>query len=161
MELKWRLAHARGYLGLGMIKEASAELDLVPTDQARETGVLALRAIVLQEQAKWPALAGVANELVLRQPMEPGWWIAWAYATRRSRSLAAAEAILMEGERTHPDEASIQFNLGCYACQRGDLNEARRRVERAVALDPAFRNAAGSDPDLEPLRAAGFNAEQA
>jgi tetratricopeptide (TPR) repeat protein len=161
MELKWRLAHARGYLGLGMIKEASAELDLVPADQAGETSVLALRAVVLQEQAKWPALAGVANELVRRQPMEPGWWIAWAYATRRSRSLAAAETILIEGERTHPDEATIQFNLGCYACQRGHLNEARRRVERAVSLDPAFRDAAGIDPDLEPLRAAGYDAGQA
>ena len=161
MELKWRLAHARGYLGLGMIKEASAELDLVPADQAGETSVLALRAVVLQEQAKWPALAGVANELVRRQPMEPGWWIAWAYATRRSRSLAAAEAILIEGERTHPNEAAIQFNLGCYACQRGNLIEARRRVERAVSLDPAFRDAAGIDPDLEPLRAAGYDAGQA
>ena len=156
MELKWRLAHARGYLGLGMIEDASAELDQVPPDMARETEVLALRALVLQEQAKWPTLVGVASELVLRLPMEPGWWIAWAYAARRSQSLAAAEAILIEGERTHPDEAAIQFNLGCYACQRGDFIEARRRVDRAIVLDPAFRVAATSDPDLAPLRAAGL-----
>ena len=155
MELKWRLAHARGYLGLGMIEDASAELDEVPPDMARETEVLALRALVLQEQAQWPTLVGVASELVLRQPMEPGWWVAWAYAARRSQSLAAAEAILLEAERTHPQEASIQFNLGCYACLRGDLTEARRRVDQAITLNGSFKEAAATDPDLAPLRDGG------
>jgi len=153
MELKWRLAHVRGYLGLGMIEDASAELDQVPPDLARATEVLALRVLVLQEQAKWPTLVSVASELVLRQPMEPGWWIAWAYAVRRSQTLDAAEAILLEGERKHPREATIQFNLGCYACLRGDLTEARRRVDQALSLDPSFRDVAMSDPDLAPLRA--------
>jgi Flp pilus assembly protein TadD len=155
MELKWRLAHVRGYLGLGMIEDASAELDQVPPDMTRKTEVLVLRALVLQEQAKWPTLVSVASELVLRQPMEPGWWVAWAYAARRSQSLAAAEAILLEAERTHPQEASIQFNLGCYACLRGDLTEARRRVDQAIALERSFREAAATDPDLALLRDGG------
>lgn len=154
IETKWRLSQARGYLGLGMIEEAAGELDQVPAQASQETEVLALRALVLQEQAKWPPLAEVAHTLVARQPGECGWWITWAYATRRSRSLEAAEAILLEAERTHPNEAAIQFNLGCYACQRGDLAGARGRVERALALDPSYREAAASDPDLAPLRAA-------
>jgi tetratricopeptide (TPR) repeat protein len=154
MELKWQLAHVRGYLGLGMIKDAAAELDRVAPEMAQEMEVLSLRALVLQEQARWPALAHVARELVGRQPSEPGWWVTWAYATRRSQSLAAAEAILIDGERAHPAEATIQFNLGCYACQRGDLIEARRRVDRAIAIDQSFREAAATDPDLAPLRTA-------
>jgi tetratricopeptide (TPR) repeat protein len=154
MDLKWRLSQARGYLELGMVAEAAGELDRVPLAEADQTGVLALRALVLQEQSHWPPLEEVAGELVRRQPAESGWWITWAYATRRSRSLAAAEAILREAERAHPQEATIQFNLGCYACQRGDLAEARRRIDRAIALEPAFREAAAADPDLGPLRAA-------
>lgn len=152
VDLKWRLSHARGYLGLGMVGEAAAELEQVPAAAAQETEVLELRALILQEQEKWPALVETARQLVLRRPGEAGWWISWAYATRRSRSLEAAEAILVEAERTHPQEATIQFNLGCYACLRGDLTEARRRVERAVALDQSFRQAAASDPDLVRLR---------
>ncbi len=155
MELKWRLAHARGYLGLGMIDDAAAELDQVPPGMAQETEVLVLRALVLQEQAKWPALTDVAHELVQRRPMEPGWWVSWAYATRRCRSLAAAEAILLDGERLHPAEAVIQFNLGCYACLRGGLVEARRRVDRAIALDSSFKETASNDPDLTPLLRGG------
>jgi tetratricopeptide (TPR) repeat protein len=158
MELKWQLAHARGYLGLGMVEEASTELDQVPDALANETDVLALRAVVLQEQARWPALADIAGKLVLRRPAEAGWWIIWAYAARRSQSLASAEAILLNGEKAHPDEPTIQFNLGCYACQRGDLVEARRRVDKAIAIDPSFRKNAADDTDLEPLRAAGYDA---
>jgi Flp pilus assembly protein TadD len=154
MDLKWRLSQARGYLGLGMIAEAAAELDDVPAGMAQQTEVLALRALLLQEQAQWPALAEVAHELVQRQPAECGWWISWAYATRRSQSLAAAEAILLEAERAHPHEATIQFNLGCYACVRGDLVEARRRVDQAIALDKSFREAAATDSDLARLREA-------
>jgi Flp pilus assembly protein TadD len=149
---KWHLSHARGYLGLGMVAEAAAELDQLPAAAARETEALALRALVLQEREQWPALAEAARELAARQPAEAGWWIAWAYATRRSRSLAAAEVILLEAERTHPEEATVQFNLGCYACLRGDLAEARRRVDRAIALDQSFRAAAATDPDLALLR---------
>jgi Tfp pilus assembly protein PilF len=152
MESKWRLSQARGYLGLGMIEEAAAELEQVPAAAAQDTEVLALRALVLQEQAKWPPLVDVARKLVLRQPKESGWWITWAYATRRSRSLAAAEAILLVAERNHPKEAAIQFNLGCYACLRGDLTEARRRVDQAIGLDHSFKEAAAVDPDLAPLR---------
>jgi len=160
MELKWRLSQARGYLGLGMIKEAGVELDHVPVEAAQQTEVLALRALVLQEQAKWPPLVDVARKLVLRQPAESGWWITWAYATRRSRSLEAAEAILLEAERTHPQEAAIQFNLGCYACQRGDLAEARRRIDQAIALDKTFKETAATDPDLAPLREAEGDARR-
>ena len=146
MDLKWRLSQARGYLGLGMVAEAD------------QTEVLALRAAVLQEQSDWPPLEEVARELVRRQPTESGWWITWAYATRRNRSLAAAENILLDAERAHPREAAIQFNLGCYACQRGDLLAARQRVDRAIALDPAFREAAATDADLATLREADAGA---
>jgi Tfp pilus assembly protein PilF len=154
MNLQWRLSQVRGYLGLGMVNEAAAELAELPGEAAQETEVLALRVLVFQEQQQWPQLVEVARELVQRQPKEAGWWITWAYGTRRSQSLAEAEAILRDAEHTHPKEAAIQFNLGCYACQRGDLAEARRRVNEAIALDQSFAGAAAIDPDLEAWRAA-------
>jgi Flp pilus assembly protein TadD len=109
---------------------------------------------VLQEQGRWRALRLAAAELVRRQPREPGGWVTWAFATRRSRSIIEAEQILLEAEVRHPREPTIQFNLGCYACLRGDLTEAKRRVRRAIALNSLFRAHATSDPDLDALRAA-------
>ncbi|MBI5382142.1 MAG: hypothetical protein HZA31_09615 [Opitutae bacterium] len=154
MQPKWRFSHARGYLGLGLVEEAAAELAALPPAAADSLEALGLRALVLQEQKQWLLLQSVAATLVQRQPEEAGWWITWAYATRRADSLAAAEAILREAEVRHPREPTVHFNLGCYACVRGDLTEARRRVNRAIALDAGFKQGLATDPDLAALRAA-------
>jgi len=115
--------------------------------------VMAVRLAVLQEQGKWPQLRNLARDFVQRVPDEPAAWVTWAYATRRADSIAAAEKILLEAEQHHPSEPTIQFNLGCYACQRGDLSEARARVDRAIELDSKFSALAETDSDLAPLRA--------
>lgn len=153
MNLRWRLSHAQGYFELGALDEAWAELDALDADNAARVEVLGLRALILQEKHDWPAMQKIAAELARREPHEAGWWVMWAYATRRAQSLADAEAILRQAETLHPDEATIQFNLGCYACQQGQLSIARIRVDRAIALDAKFRSAAETDPDLAPLRA--------
>lgn len=152
MQLKRRLSHAQGYLSLGMVAEASAELEKIPSSDHDNLDVMAVRLALLQEQRAWPALAALAGTIVRRAPAEAAAWITWAYATRRADSLTAAEKILLEAERTHPADATIQFNLGCYAAQRGALRLARERVDRAIALEPKFAAAAALDPDLEPLR---------
>lgn len=152
MQLKWRLAHTRGFLELGMIAEAADELAAVDAADAERPEVLGLRACILQEQKAWPALETLAARLAAAEPDDVSWWITWAYATRRARTLAQAEAILLEAERRHPAEAIIQFNLGCYACQRGELPLAQKRVLRAIQLDEHFREPAANDPDLAPLR---------
>jgi hypothetical protein len=45
-----RISHAQGYLGLGMVAEAAAELDQLPADAQDTLPVLALRLAVLQAQ---------------------------------------------------------------------------------------------------------------
>jgi Tfp pilus assembly protein PilF len=152
MKLRWILAHVRGYLELDMVEDAAAELDRVPSEEAGRVEVLGLRAIILQEQKDWIALQRVTTALVHRQPEDPGWWVMWAYATRRAASLEDAEKILVQAAALHPDDATIQFNLGCYACQKGDLLTARHHVNRAIALDEKFATNAATDPDLTPLR---------
>lgn len=150
---KRRLSHAQGYLALGLVAEAAAELDHIGPPDDATPAVLAVRLAVLQELEDWPALRDAAQLFVAREPTEAAAWVTWAYAARRADSLADAERILLAAESQHPREATIQFNLGCYACQRGDLKEARRRVDRAIALDGKFAEAAVTDPDLAPLRA--------
>lgn len=152
MQLKWLLSHTRGYLELGMVEEAAAELERIPASAAEDYDVRVLRALVLQEKKNWSKLEPIAASLARERPEEAGWWIMWAYAVRRAKSLADAEKILKEAEANHPKEATIQFNLGCYACQRGDLFKARAYVDCAIALDEHFREAAATDPDLAPLR---------
>lgn len=151
---KRRLSHARGYLELGMVAEAAAELAQLSGPDADAAEALTLRIAVFHEQENWPAVRDLARQLVRHESADAAVWVTLAYATRRADSLIAAEIILLQAEKHFPQEATIQFNLGCYACQRGDVREARRRVQQAINLEMRFREAAATDPDLAALRAA-------
>jgi Flp pilus assembly protein TadD len=151
---RWLLSHARGYVELGMFDAAARELAALPEAVAEGEEALDLFAAVHHERRDWSALARVSEKLVQLRPDSAGAWVTWAYAVRRATSLAAAERILLSGREHHPRHPTILFNLGCYACQRGDLALARRLVEAAGAIDATFRALAETDEDLEPLRRA-------
>jgi tetratricopeptide (TPR) repeat protein len=152
MNWKWRVRHARGYRELGLLKDAQRELNLIAPEHADESEAFAEQAMLSQELGAWRKLATTCGTLARRHPDDAGWWIMWAYGTRRADSLASAEKILLEAEALHPGNATIQFNLGCYACQLGNLPAAHMRVKRAVALDKQFLEMAQTDADLDPLR---------
>jgi len=126
----------------------------VRPEYAELSEVKALQVALLHEKKSWRQLRRVASALVEREPHRAEWWVSLAFATRRVVSIEKAREILLEAEAKHPQEPVIQFNLGCYACQLGDIEEARVRVNRAVELDPSFKDARETDPDLEPLRVA-------
>jgi len=151
MQLKWRLSHIRGYLELGMVEAAATEFSKIDPGVYGESEVLKVSLCLFHEQENWSATRKVAAQLCEREPSVAAWWITFAYATRRAENLEAAEAILRVAVKLHPKEATIQFNLGCYACQRGDLAMAKAYVARAIALDAHFLETAKSDPDLKPL----------
>ena len=149
---RWLLSHARGYVELGMFDAAARELAALPASVAAGEEGLGLLATVHQERREWPALALVSEKLVQLRPDSAAAWVTWAYAVRRATSLAEAERILVAAREHHPRNPTVLFNLGCYACQRGDLALARRLVEAAAAIDEAYRALAATDDDLEPLR---------
>ena len=150
---KRRLSHAKGYLELGMLAEAAAELDRISAPENTGLDFLAVRLALLQEQQDWPALRDLARDYARRAPEEPAVWVTWAYAARRADSIPEAQKILLAAIPHHPTNGTIQFNLACYACQLGDLTEARHHLDLAIALDKEFAAAAAIDPDLAPLRA--------
>ncbi len=55
--------------------------------------------------------------------------------------LDEARAVLLQAERTAPDLASVQFNLGLVAWLAGDRQEAEARLRRTLELDPGHAKA--------------------
>jgi hypothetical protein len=47
--------------------------------------------------------------------------------------------------------ARIAFNLACYASVTGRMEEAKKRLRDAIALDKDIRRLAIDDEDLKPL----------
>ena len=147
-----RVLHAAmGYLELGMIAEAAGELESLPPEDRDRSSVLALRVEIYRTAKKWSLMEVVARELWKRHPDEPDHWTNLAWAVQRSDSVVAARDILLEAVERFPSDAMTHFNLGCYSCQLGDIEQAKTRVGKAIELDAKFRLLALDDPDLEPL----------
>jgi hypothetical protein len=69
----------------------------------------------------------------------------------RAKEYERAYAIAAEGLEHYPDNAQLQYQLGCYAARAGRLEDARAHIERAFELDPKAREWAVGDADLAPL----------
>jgi hypothetical protein len=82
-------------------------------------------------------------------------WIHQAHALRRMEGVgvkAAWDALLPAADK-FPTEPTVAFNLACYACQLGNLKEARDWLHKAIELGDAqeIKARALGEPDLEPL----------
>jgi tetratricopeptide (TPR) repeat protein len=134
-----------------MFEEANAELEEIDPFCRHLPEILTARVIIYRELKKWELMALVAQKLAEWNPKEPGYFIDWAYATRRAESIHLAHAILTRGAELHPEHGLIQFNLACHEAQMGNLDRAKTHLKRATKADPKFRLTALDDPDLEPL----------
>lgn len=146
------LDDAEGYLLLEMLDDANVALDRISAQHQASVEVLTIRQLLLHERKDWKNAVKTARQLVSLDPSDAGWVINWAYATRRAQSIDDAHAILLEGQKRHPDHPLIHYNLGCYAAQKGRLDEALKYVRKAIQLDSSFRKMALEDADLEPIR---------
>ena len=73
MNLQWRLSHIRGYLALGMVRHAEAEMKAVRPEYAELSEVKALQVTLLHEKKSWRQLRRIASALVEREPHRAEW----------------------------------------------------------------------------------------
>ena len=140
-----------GYLELGMLEEAAGELENLQPEDATISAVLCVRMEIYRSAKKWTLMEVVARELWKRHPDDSAYWINLAWATRRAESIEAAQIILLEALEKFPNDAMATYNLGCYACQLGDMDNAKKFVGNAIKLDSKYKLMALDDADLEPL----------
>ena len=145
------LQAAVGYLELGMLAEANEEIENLSPELKTSSPVLGVRLEIYRAAEKWPLMEVVARELWKRHQDESVYWNDLAWAVRRADSINAAQKILLDAVVQFPGDAMTHFNLGCYACQLGDIDQAKARVRKAIELDAKFKLLALDDPDLEPL----------
>jgi len=128
------------------------ELAMLPDDDQWGKKKRAMRLEIFQQQKNWQEMAEVAHGLRMEFPEDVQWWIADAFATRRSQSIEQAREILLEGLVCHYEDATIRFNLACYACQLGSLGECMDFLKEAVKRDKRFKVMAMEDEDLKDVR---------
>lgn len=97
-------------------------------------------------------MAEVSNHLRKIEPDEVLHPLNMAYEMRRFKSEAEAADLLSLALRRYYDDALVRYNLACYWCVMGRIEEAREMVETAIKKDKSLRELAESDEDLAGLK---------
>lgn len=146
---------AIGWIELGNVPEAFAELERIPGQQQSLPAVQASRLDCLIAGEKWNEAVILAKSLCDQYPEEVGFWLHHAYATRRCEAGGIKEAyeILAPCVELFPDEWLIAYNVACYLCRLDRLGEAvaMLKIARAVGGEQVDE-LARDDEDLIPLR---------
>ncbi len=147
-----RLQYADGYLALGLLTDASNELELIEGEDRLSNEVLILRSDLYMQAKQWDLLEAMGRELTQRNPNYEKGWIDRAYALREMERVPEAKAVLLEAEPIHGKKSGVlHFNLACYHCLLGDLEETKTRLRQACQLSEELKASALDDPDLKAL----------
>ena len=150
---KRRLEYASGFLELGMLNEASDELEEIEGDARMSAEVMKLRVDLYHQAEDWELLLAVAKALSRLTPKDEQGWISWAYALRHLGRIPEAQNVLLKAESIHGDTSAVlHYNLACYACLTGDMKEAKSRLSTACKMDAQSKVDALDDPDLKAMR---------
>jgi tetratricopeptide (TPR) repeat protein len=145
---------AEGWLGLGNTAEAQQELEKLSPETGTHPEVLRVRYHLYEKNRRWEQASEIAQLLCEALPESPFGWIHLAYALHELRRTREAYNVLIPVVDRFPEEYVMRYNLGCYSCQMGNLEEARAWLKKAVSLAGAetIKQMAITDPDLEKLR---------
>ena len=146
---------AIGWMELGNVVEARAELAQVSVAQQEHPDVLEVRWSIAAKQEHWEEALEAARALLHCAPKRSSGWLHQAYALRRvpDGSVQKAWEALLPAFNKFPKEPMIPFNLSCYACQMGQIDVARDWLKRAAAIGGKEKviGIALNDSDLQPL----------
>jgi tetratricopeptide (TPR) repeat protein len=146
---------AAGWFELGNHAEARLELARISRVHQSHPAVLDLRWSLCAAAQQWEEGYAVAQQLISVAGEHPDGWLHAAYSLRRKPGggLAAAMEFLLPVVDRFPNEPILPFNLACYASQLGQLEVARKWLDRAAVIGnrKKIHALARADEDLRPL----------
>jgi tetratricopeptide (TPR) repeat protein len=145
---------AEGWFGLGDLVSASDELEKITPAFRAHPAVLLMRCKIYQAAKKWGYLIEISQTLIEQLPKLADAWIHRSYALHELNQTREAFDLLLPAAKKFPKLPVIPYNLACYACQLGKLEDAMKQIEQAIDLadkNNDIRLDALEDPDLEPL----------
>ncbi|MBI3987514.1 MAG: hypothetical protein HY343_11370 [Lentisphaerae bacterium] len=140
-----------GYMDLEMWDTAETEWAALPAEYRASPLGLMLGFRLAAGRKRWPEAMEFARRLHNHAPDTEDAWIRLAYATRRAVNIESARTILLDAQTRFPQASIIWYNLACYECQLGRLDQAEDYLAKACALDRKCLELALTDEDLSPL----------
>lgn len=146
------LEYAQGYLALGLLGEASDEIEQIEGQARLSTPVLAFRCSLYTAAKQWNMVEAMAKAVCAREPTNEKIWLSWAEAAKELSGFTAARDILLRAVPHVGDtSARLNFDLGRCLCRLGEVAQAREWVGRARRLDKSFKALVLDEPDLRAM----------
>ncbi len=147
------LSAAIGWLELGNPSEATQDLEKISPALLVHPEVLEVRWQIHAKALQWEKCVEVAREFTEIAPKKSFGWIHLSFALHELKRTQEAHENLVGILEQFPDEWLMRYNLACYSCQLGNLDEAGRWLAGAALKGDAkqIKRMAQDDPDLEPL----------
>ena len=144
---------AQGWLELGNPTEAALELAQIEEAWQSHPDVLELRWDLLSDEKKWAAALATAEQLVAAAPERCSGWIHRSFSLHELKRTQEALDLLQPALGQFPKVSTVPYNLACYTCQLGRLDDARAWLAQAQRLGGRERilAMARQDSDLAPL----------
>jgi Tfp pilus assembly protein PilF len=142
------LEAAKGSPELCVPDSAWEEIESIPAEDRAHPTVLWMRLEIYRKKQKWDGMVEIAKHLVKVEPHNPCHWVHLAWAERRAINVEKAEQTLIGALDQFPEVGTIHYNIACYCCVSGRVDEGKERLERAFELDPSLRVDALDDEDL-------------
>lgn len=147
------LKAAEGWIRLGAWDVANDELENITPQLRAHPKVLKLRFHIYLMGKHFELATAAADGLVEMLPEDPEGWIDRSDALHEMKRTSEAQEKPRPAAEKFPADWRIQYDLACYACQLGEIEEARAFLARAIELGDAqeVKSKALDDPDLSRL----------
>ena len=150
-----RLSFATGWMELGALHEARDELARLTVEATKHPDVMEAYWVLAASEGDWKTALSWAEKLLESDSKRASGWLHRSYALRRvpGGSLSAARESLLPAVTRFPGEPTIPYNLACYACQLGQIEEARQWLlsARKVGDSETIKRMTLADEDLKPF----------
>lgn len=144
---------AVGWLELGNCSEALDDLERISPTKLAQPEVLEVKWSIYAKAHHWEKCVDVAKDLTNVAPKKALGWIHLSFALHELKRTKEAHGNLAAILDRFPNDWLMRYNLACYACQLGDLQEAGRWLAGAMLKGKSkqIKRMAQEDPDLEAL----------
>jgi hypothetical protein len=144
---------AVGWLELSNPGEALEELKHISADFLNDPQVLEIKWQIFARTDDWDKSLPVAEAFCAVAPGLPQGWLHQAVSLYRLNRTQDAWNLLLPLAKKFPRSWIIPYDLACYACQLGQVEEGRQWLRKAFRLgDPSeVKSISLADPDLKVL----------
>lgn len=157
---RYHIEAAEGWMLLDANDEAEKEWLELSSSARNSLEGLKIRYWILSSRHEWEAAEDCAQAAIAEDHRDAQLWIWLAYASRRKSgsskadSIRSAWKILIEAVKSGVKDPIIFFNLACYACLMGSLEEARQWFKKSCFMANSvseMQKMALEEEDLKPL----------